>query len=109
MLSDVYPDRSGTAIGVASAAGNVGTTSLPAIGGVVAAAVGRRLGFGLVVPLLLATAVGLWSVVPRRTAVPADGSPGDGEDSVERALGTEPPTSFSGRCWPVCQRGECSA
>ena len=77
VLSDVYPERSGTAIGVCSGAGNVGTMTLPAVGGFIAAGVGWRLGFGFALPLYLAILVGLWLVVPNRTSASA----GDSDDT----------------------------
>lgn len=64
VLSAVYPDRDGTAIGIVSAAGNTGTTLLPVAAGVVAAAVGWQFGFWLVAPLF-ALSIGLvWWFVP---------------------------------------------
>lgn len=68
VLSDVFPDRSGTVIGVTSAAGNVGNSVLPLLGGVLAALVTWRLSFGVLVPVFVLVAVGLWVSVPRRTS-----------------------------------------
>src|SRR6056297_251324 len=45
VLSDVFTERTGTAIGIAQATGNVGTMGLPPIAAAIAAAVGWRLGF----------------------------------------------------------------
>lgn len=68
VLADVFPDRSGTAIGINQAAGNVGTTILPAMAGFLAVAIGWRWGFGVVLPLFVLVMVGLWMTVPTRTS-----------------------------------------
>jgi MFS family permease len=64
VLSAVYPERDGTVIGICSAAGNVGTTIMPVVAGVVAAAVGWQYGFALAVPLFAIGAVLAWRVIP---------------------------------------------
>jgi sugar phosphate permease len=84
VLSDVFPDNDGTAIGVSSAAGNVGTTLLPVLAGQVALLAGWRYSFLLVAPALVFAAVGLYGSVPRRTSPSADA--GDGADSTLRTL-----------------------
>lgn len=66
LIAAVYPDHDGAALGIASAAGNVGTTVLPVIAGLLAGYVGWRVGFGFALPLFVATAAGLWLVVPSR-------------------------------------------
>jgi MFS family permease len=71
VLSDVYPTVSGTAIGLSQAVGNVGTTLLPALAGVVAVTVGWRGGLAMLVAPVFLTVVALWRVVPRRTHPPA--------------------------------------
>lgn len=68
VLSDVYPDNDGTALGVSAAAGNVGSAVLPVVVGQVALLVGWRFGFFLVVPVLLAVGAGLAWSVPARTS-----------------------------------------
>lgn len=68
VLSNVYPDRGATAIGVTASAGSVGSTALPVIAGGLAAAAGWRAGFGFVLPVYLLTIVGLWWAVPAHTA-----------------------------------------
>ena len=67
-LSDIYPDRTATAIGLSSAAGNVGTVLLPAAAGLLAAAASWRVGFAAAVPFFALAAVGLWFTVPARTS-----------------------------------------
>jgi MFS family permease len=67
-LSEIYPDKDGSAIGVTMAAGEAGNVVMPAIAGVVAAAVAWQLGFGIAVPLFALVGVSLWLFVPERTA-----------------------------------------
>lgn len=71
VLGDVYPERSGTAIGINQAAGNVGTTVMPPLAGLLAVPLGWRWGFGVVLPLFVGVAVALWAVVPARTSAAA--------------------------------------
>lgn len=72
VLADVYPRSAGTAIGINQAAGNVGTTLLPAIAGIVAVSLSWRWGFGMLVPLFLLAVIGLWIVVPETTSPPSE-------------------------------------
>lgn len=64
VLSRIFVDRDSTALGVTFAVGNVGAAAFPVIAGTLALVVGWRFGFGFVVPLLAAVAVGLWTTVP---------------------------------------------
>jgi predicted MFS family arabinose efflux permease len=66
VLSRIYPDRDGTALGITFAVGNVGAATLPILAGALALWVHWRLGFGFVVPPLVLVAVGLWVYVPPR-------------------------------------------
>lgn len=68
VLSDVYADRGGTAIGLTSAAGNIGNSVLPLAAGLLAAAISWRVGLGVLVPGFFLVAAGLWQVVPERTS-----------------------------------------
>ena len=65
LLSAVFPERDGTALGISQATGNLGNVLLPAIAGVLASTVAWQLGFGVVLPLFIIVAVTLWYVVPR--------------------------------------------
>lgn len=67
-LSDIYPDRTATAMGLSSAAGNVGTVLLPTAAGLLAAAASWRIGFAAVTPFFAVAAIGLWLTVPARTS-----------------------------------------
>lgn len=66
VLSRIYPDRDGTALGITFAVGNLGAAALPLIAGALAVWVHWRLGFGFVVIPLALVAVGLWVYVPSR-------------------------------------------
>ena len=68
ILSDVFPENDGTAIGITMAAGEVGNAVLPLVAGGIAAALAWQFGFGLAVPVFAATALLLWLVVPARTS-----------------------------------------
>ena len=67
ILTDVYAEREGTAIGITLAAGNVGNSVLPIVAGLLATYLSWRFGFGLLVPLFLLTAIGVWLFVPSNT------------------------------------------
>lgn len=66
LLSAVFPNRSGTAIGSVQAAGNLGNSVLPFVAGTLASAVAWQLGFGFVVPLFVIATVALWYAVPKQ-------------------------------------------
>lgn len=68
VLSDIYPERSSTALGFIQAFGNIGTTVLPPIAGFLTVLVSWRLGIGYLLPLAFGVAVALWIVVPERTS-----------------------------------------
>lgn len=69
-LSDLFPERSATAIGLSSAAGNLGTVVLPAGLGLFAGVLGWRAGFGAAAPAFALAAVALWLSLPARTSGP---------------------------------------
>ncbi|MWV63539.1 MFS transporter [Halorubrum sp. JWXQ-INN 858] len=64
VLTDMYPDRVGSALGVTMATGDLGQTVLPPIAGAVAVAAAWQAGLGFMVPLLAVAAVALWVVLP---------------------------------------------
>ncbi|ELY56020.1 major facilitator superfamily protein [Natronococcus amylolyticus DSM 10524] len=85
LLSGVFPERSGTAIGVTQATGNLGNTLLPFIVGVVAGTVAWQFGVLLFVPLFVIIATAIWWSVPRR--VGSDGGGGQNKtDSPAQSL-----------------------
>lgn len=66
VLSRIYPDRDGTALGVTFAVGNLGAAALPLVASALAVWAHWRLGFGVVVLPLVLVAFGLWGYVPPR-------------------------------------------
>jgi MFS family permease len=64
ILSHIYPDRLGSALGVTMATGDLGQTVLPPIAGVLAVWFTWQMGFGFMLPLLLVVAIAIWVVVP---------------------------------------------
>jgi MFS family permease len=80
VLSDIYPERSGTAMGFIQAFGNVGTTLLPPVAGFLAVLIGWRFGIGFLLPVAFGVAAALWFVLPARTS---------GEDSAVATLSRE--------------------
>lgn len=66
ILSAIYDDRDGTAVGLTLSAGEAGNAVLPVVAGVLAAFASWRLGFGFTVPFFFLVAVLLIRVVPGR-------------------------------------------
>ena len=64
MLTDIYPDRIGSALGVTMATGDIGQTILPPIAGLLAAAIAWQVGLGYVIPLLILIGVFIWVTLP---------------------------------------------
>lgn len=64
VISDLYPDGLGGALGIVMAFGDIGQTILPAVAGLLAAVIAWQMGLGFVVPLFLVAAVGIWINVP---------------------------------------------
>ena len=87
VLSDIYPSRGGTAIGLQSAAGNVGTATLPVVAAAVAGVFGWRAGIAYVIPLFVVVAAGIWLVVPVRTSPPIDTTDEATATTVRRVVG----------------------
>ncbi|WP_049916896.1 MFS transporter [Halogeometricum pallidum] len=67
MLSEIYPDRIGSALGVTMATGDLGQTVLPPVAGVLAAAIAWQAGLLFVVPLLLVAGVVVRVTLPAGT------------------------------------------
>ncbi|SNR32139.1 MFS transporter [Halorubrum vacuolatum] len=74
LLSGVFPERSGTAIGITQATGNLGNTILPFVVGVIAGVVAWQAGALLFIPLFVLVAVAIWRVVPWRVTGSAAGN-----------------------------------
>lgn len=66
-LSEIYPDRLGSALGLTMATGDLGQTILPPIVGTVALILVWQVGFGVAIPLLLFASLGLWLITPKTT------------------------------------------
>ncbi|AHF98890.1 MFS transporter [Halostagnicola larsenii XH-48] len=66
VLSRLYPDRIGRALGVTMASGDIGQTVIPPIASVLAAGVAWQLGLGFVLPVLCLTAGIIWVTLPGR-------------------------------------------
>ncbi len=64
VLTGMYPDRVGSALGVTMATGDLGQTVLPPVAGAIAAAVAWQAGLGFLAPVLLVAAVVLWFRMP---------------------------------------------
>lgn len=64
ILSDIYPNRLGRALGVTMATGDLGQAVLPPVVATVAVALGWQAGLSFVVPLLVVVAVAIWVTLP---------------------------------------------
>lgn len=68
IFTDIYTDRSGTAVGITMAAGSVGNTILPAIAVAIAGYASWRLGFGVLIPFFVVVCASIYLFVPKRTS-----------------------------------------
>jgi len=66
IFTHVFPERTGTAVGITMAAGNVGNAVLPIIAGGVAAYAAWQYSFWLVAPLFAVTTAVMWFRIPAR-------------------------------------------
>ncbi|WP_255198498.1 MFS transporter [Halorarius litoreus] len=73
ILSHIYPDRIGSALGVTMATGDLGQTVLPPIAGVVAVTIAWQAGLSFVIPLLLLVGVGIWVALPAQEHTTREG------------------------------------
>ncbi len=64
VLTDIYPDRIGTATGITMAAGDIGNAVMPPTAGFIAATVAWQYGFGVVIPFFVVAAITLWVTLP---------------------------------------------
>jgi MFS family permease len=65
LLSKIYPDRIGSALGVTMATGDLGQSILPPVAGALAVGIAWQVGLGFVIPFLLVATVGIWVLLPR--------------------------------------------
>ncbi|UHQ96381.1 MFS transporter [Natrinema halophilum] len=73
VVGTVFQDRGGVAMGLTQAAGNVGTTLLPTLAGLLAVAVGWRWGLGSILPFFILALTSLWITLPQTTATTTRG------------------------------------
>ncbi|SDJ73802.1 Predicted arabinose efflux permease, MFS family [Halovenus aranensis] len=64
ILTETYPDRLGSALGVTMATGDLGQTVFPPLAGVLTAVLAWQFGFGVMIPLLLTVGLTLWVTLP---------------------------------------------
>lgn len=83
ILSDLYPARDTTAIGISQVAGSLGMIALPVIAGTLVLYAGWRIGIAHMLPGFLLLAVALWRIVPPRTSAEI----GDGTDVGKQTRG----------------------
>lgn len=65
IVSETYPDRLGTALGLTMATGDIGQTLIPPVAGALTALLVWQAGLGSVIPLLIVGGLGIWVIVPR--------------------------------------------
>ncbi len=65
-IARTYPEGYGTAIGLSNTAPEIGQAVVPPVAGLIAVTAGWRIGFGVVIPVLVGVAIGLWLLVPSR-------------------------------------------
>ena len=71
VLSKVYSENDGTALGITFAAGNVGAAILPVCAGVISLYLGWRASFGVVVPLFALVGLGMVRTLPEGSTTSA--------------------------------------
>lgn len=68
ILTDVFGDRAGTAVGLSHASGSVGNTVLPVLAAGIASYASWRAGLGIMIPVFVVVAIALAVFVPTRTS-----------------------------------------
>lgn len=64
ILSHIYPDRIGSALGVTMATGDLGQTLLPPVASVLAVSIAWQAGLSFLIPLLFVVGIGIWVILP---------------------------------------------
>lgn len=82
IFSHLFPNNTGTAVGVTMAFGNLANAVLPIVAGVLATYFSWRWGFGFVIPFFLPVVVALWFVVPG-DVIPTNG---DSDESLRDSV-----------------------
>jgi MFS family permease len=65
ILSSIYPDRIGSALGVTMAMGDLGQTVIPPVAGMVAVTISWEFGMVFLIPILVLVAFMLWIALPQ--------------------------------------------
>lgn len=74
ILSHIYPDRIGSALGVTMATGDLGQTVLPPVAGVLAVAIAWQAGLSFLIPLLFIVGIGIWVALPAQEQADSGGT-----------------------------------
>lgn len=82
IMSRIYPEYAGTAIGLTQASGQVGNMLIPAVSGVVATRFLWQAGFLYIIPLFLLAGTGIWFVTPS----PETPESGDSESATDMSI-----------------------
>ncbi|NGM71315.1 MFS transporter [Natronolimnobius sp. AArcel1] len=85
VLSSVFSERPGTAIGLTQATGNLGNTVLPLTVGTVAGVAAWQFGTLLFVPLFAVVSIAIWLAIPRQTDSNSDDT-GEESASIELSI-----------------------
>ncbi len=86
ILTNIYPEQSGSAIGLTMAAGNIGNTVFPPIAAFLATYLTWRFGIGVFFPFFLIILIALWWVVPERTSDPTSVVDEFSKDTLNRIV-----------------------
>ncbi|MFC5135785.1 MULTISPECIES: MFS transporter [Haloferacaceae] len=100
ILSAVYPDNDGTAIGITMAAGDLGNTVLPPFAGFLAVTFAWQFGFAFAIPGFLIAAVALFVTLPKPNGGSGTADP-DGTAPLRRAVETGRTVAGALRSRPV--------
>lgn len=82
IMSRIYPEYAGTAIGLTQASGQFGNMLLPVISGIIATQFIWQAGFLYIIPLFLIAATGIWFVTPP----PMSTEDSDSESATDMSL-----------------------
>lgn len=75
LLSHIYPDRVGSALGVTMATGDLGQTILPPLAGLLAVSFAWQAGLTFLIPILVIAGVAIWTTLPAQERTSQSGTP----------------------------------